>query len=132
MYWNSTQGGSVMQVRGIRGAISVRKDTPVEVLTATRQLLLEIISRNQIEVENIASIYFTVTQDLTSTFPAAAARELGWTYVPLLCSVEIPVTGSDKKLVKVLMHVNTTKKQQDIIHIYLKKAKRLRPDLITI
>ncbi len=122
----------MMQVRGIRGAISVRKDTPDEVLNATKQVLLEIVSRNQIEVEDIASIYFTVTQDLTSSFPAAAARDLGWTYVPLLCSMEIPVAGSDKKLVKVLMHVNTNKKQNEIIHIYLKKAKRLRPDLITI
>ncbi|KUO50492.1 MAG: chorismate mutase [Desulfitibacter sp. BRH_c19] len=121
-----------MQVRGIRGAISVSKDTQTEVLNATKALLLEIVSRNQVEVEDIASIYFTVTQDLTSTFPAAAARDLGWTYVPLLCSMEIPVTGSDKKLIKVLMHVNTTKKQKEIIHIYLKKAKRLRPDLITI
>ncbi|WP_028309536.1 chorismate mutase [Desulfitibacter alkalitolerans] len=121
-----------MHVRGIRGAISVRKDTPDEVLSATKQLLLEIVTRNQIEVQDIASIYFTVTQDLISCFPAAGARELGWTFVPLLCSVEIPVIGSDKKLVKVLMHVNTLKKQEEIIHIYLKKAKRLRPDLSTI
>jgi chorismate mutase len=118
-----------MQVRGIRGAISVNNDTPKEVLEATKLLLSEIVAKNDIRIKDIASIYFTVTPDLKSCFPAVAARELGWNLVPLICSVEIPVDGSLAKVVRVLMHVNTTKNQEEIVHIYLREAVKLRPDL---
>ncbi|MEW6621607.1 MAG: chorismate mutase [Bacillota bacterium] len=119
-----------MYVRGIRGAISVENNTSEEILKATSQLLIEMVERNEIATEDITSVIFTVTNDLDVCFPAAAARKLGWTYVPLLCSMEIPVIGSPDKLVKVLMHVNTNKTQDQIQHVYLKRAKILRPDLV--
>jgi len=119
-----------MSVRGIRGATTVEIDDHDEVLAATRELLQEMFRANEItEFEEIASAVFTTSPDLTSAFPAEAARGLGMSQVPLLCASEIAVPGSMQRCIRVLLHSNTDKKQSDIVHVYLREAKRLRPDM---
>lgn len=119
-----------MQVRGIRGAISVEEDTPAEVLEATRELLEAILSSNGLdEYDDIISAVFTTTPDLTSAFPAEAARGLGMNHVPLLCASEIAVAGAMPRCIRVLLHVNTTRKPEEIVHVYLRDARKLRPDM---
>lgn len=116
-------------VRGIRGATTVNADTVEEVLQATRELLELIRQENQFAIEDIASALFTVTADVRSVFPAAAARSIGWDKVPLLCFQEIEVPNALPRCIRVLVHVNTEKKQAEIKHIYLKEAQTLRADL---
>jgi chorismate mutase len=119
-----------MPVRGIRGATSVATDTPDSILAATRDLLQEVLRANEIETfEDIVSVIFTTSPDLTSTFPAEAARALGMRQVPLLCASEIAVPGSLGRCIRVLLHVNTERSQAEISHVYLNEAKRLRPDV---
>lgn len=119
-----------MPVRGIRGATSVVEDRPEEILEATRELLQELLQRNEItDFSELVSAIFTTTPDLTSTFPAEAARALGMTQVPLLCASEIAVPKSLPQCIRVLLHVNTDKAQGEIVHVYLREAKRLRPDV---
>jgi chorismate mutase len=119
-----------MPVRGIRGATSVPADTPAEVHAATTELLQEIFRANGIETfEEIASAIFTTTSDLTSTFPAEAARALGMHQVPLLCTCEIPVPNSMDRCIRILLQLNTEKQQHEIVHVYLREARRLRPDV---
>ena len=119
-----------MAVRGIRGATSVTHDGPTLVVAATRELLEAIFQANEItDFDEIASVVFTTTSDLTSTFPAEAARELGMNLVPLLCASEIPVSGSLPCCIRILLHVNTEKHQREMVHVYLHEAKRLRPDM---
>lgn len=121
-----------MWLRGVRGATSVEADEPGLILAATRELLSEMLSANRIDdFEVIASIFFTTTPDLSSTFPAEAARELGMTMVPLLCNQEIPVPGRVPRCVRVMMQVNTTKGQAEMAHVYLREARALRPDLVS-
>ena len=121
-----------MPVRGIRGATSVEQDRPEDILAATRELLEEILKVNHIEqFDEIASAVFTTTTDLTSTFPAEAARALGMRQVPLLCASEIAVPGSLPRCIRVLLHWNTDKRQCEISHIYLREAKKLRPDVLS-
>lgn len=115
--------------RGVRGATTVSADDRDEILTATRQLLALVIRRNGIEAADVASITFTVTKDLSAEFPALAARQLGWLDVPLLCAYEISVSGSLPRCIRFLVHWNTDKSQDEIQHVYLHDAKRLRPDL---
>lgn len=117
-------------VRGIRGAISVEEDTSKAIHEATKELLIKMVEENQIVIDDIASVFFTVTPDLIADFPAYAARELlGWTNVPLICMKEIEVPNSLPKCVRVLIQINTTKGLDDIKHVYLGKAKSLRTDL---
>ena len=120
-----------MAVRGIRGATSVTVDDKSEVLAATRELLVEVLRANELEgrFDEIVSAIFTTTRDLTSAFPAEAARGLGMSSVPLLCASEIPVPGSLPRCIRVLLHVNTEKTQAQMTHVYLRDAKRLRPDV---
>ncbi|MFV0446742.1 MAG: chorismate mutase [Planctomycetaceae bacterium] len=119
-----------MAVRGIRGATSVPSNTPEEMLSATRELLAEILRCNQLtDFEDIVSAIFTTTPDLTATFPAEAARALGMNHVPLLCASEIAVPHGLPLCIRVLLHVNTPRSQQEIVHVYLRNAKKLRPDM---
>lgn len=119
-----------MAVRGIRGAISVPVDTPEEIVSATTELLNEILRLNKIEhFDDIASIFFTTTPDLVATFPAEAARAIGMSHVPLLCASEIGVPNRLPRCVRVLLHVNTDQPQREIVHVYLREAKKLRPDV---
>lgn len=114
--------------RGVRGATTVKGDDREEILKATRELLALMIHLNGMEKEDIASAIFTTTTDLVSTFPATAARQLGWLDVPLLCGHEIDVPGSLDKCIRVLVHWNTDKTQHAIQHVYLNEAQSLRPD----
>ena len=116
--------------RGIRGAITVERNSAGEIVTATRELLEAIIRENELDPEDITSAFFTVTQDLNAEFPATAAREMGWKYVPLLCATEIDVPGRLEKCIRILVHVNTSKSQRDLKHIYMKEAVKLRLDLL--
>jgi chorismate mutase len=118
-----------MLMRGIRGATTVKEDNPEEILQATRELLQLMQKENGFAVDDIASALFTVTSDIKSVFPAAAARSIGWDRVPLMCFQEIEVPGSLPLCIRVLLHINTDKSQQQIRHIYLKEAQQLRQDL---
>ncbi|MBW8012862.1 MAG: chorismate mutase [Chloroflexi bacterium] len=119
-----------MQVQGVRGAITTTSDQPDDILSATKELLQAILKANPSLISNdIGSTLFTVTEDLTSVFPAKAAREFGWQDVPLMCSREIPVPGSLPRCIRVLLHWNTNLKQKEINHVYLREAISLRPDL---
>jgi len=118
-------------VRGIRGATTVTEDTSEAILDATEELVREIVSANRILPEDVASALFTVTPDLHAEFPAAAARRMGWTMVPLLNFTEIGVPGRLERCIRVLVHVNTDRAQNEIVHIYLRDAVSLRPDLVT-
>ncbi|WP_334077118.1 chorismate mutase [Paenibacillus sanfengchensis] len=119
-----------MYNRGIRGATTVNRNEEKEILDATAELLQEVVRRNEIVPEDICSVWITVTPDLDATFPAKAIRALnGWDMVPLMCSTEIPVKGGLPKCVRLLLHVNTTKGQREMKHIYLNEAQSLRPDL---
>ncbi len=120
-----------MPIRGIRGATTVTYDQPDLILQATRELLEEILEENKgMLPEDVASAIFTVTDDLVSTFPAQAAREMGWSLVPMLCAREIPVPNSLARVIRVLVHWNTNVSQSEITHVYLRDAVRLRPDLV--
>ena len=118
-----------MVCRGVRGATTADGNSRDEILTATRQLLALMIRINGIEPEQVASAIFSLTRDLDAEFPALAARQLGWLEVPLLCTYEVDVPGSLRKCVRVLVHWNTDKPQNQIRHIYVKDAERLRPDI---
>lgn len=118
-------------VRGIRGAISVKGNVRNEIFDATKKLLVAMVEANDINTEDISSVFFTTTPDLNADFPATAARELGWNLVPLLCAREIDVPGSMERLVRVLMHVNTSKSQAEIKHQFLDEAASLRVDMVS-
>ena len=120
-----------MSIRGIRGATTVTADEPDLILQATRELLEEILAANEgMQPEEVASALFTVTDDLVSTFPAQAARQMGWGLVPMLCAREIPVPGSLPRVIRVLVHWNTELPQNAVTHVYLREAVKLRPDLV--
>jgi chorismate mutase len=120
-----------MPIRGIRGATTVTADEPDLILQATRELLEEILAENEgMRPEDVASAIFTVTDDLASTFPAQGARQMGWGLVPMLCAREIPVPNSLPCVIRVLVHWNTDLPQDQITHVYLRDAVKLRPDLV--
>lgn len=120
-----------MTLRGIRGATTVEADQPDLILAATRELLEAILEANSgMLPEEVASAIFTVTEDLSSTFPAQAARQMGWSLVPMMCAREIPVPGSLPKTIRVLVHLNTDQAQNQVTHVYLRGAVKLRPDLV--
>ena len=116
-----------MYCRGIRGATTVERNEREEILSATTELLQLIIHQNDLQIEDIASAIFSLTEDLDAEFPAVAARMLGWTEVPLLCTREIPVPGSLPMCIRVLLHVNTTRSLAEIQHVYIRGATNLRP-----
>ena len=120
-----------MPTRGIRGAITVAADEPDLILEATRELLTAILESNEgMYPEDIASALFTVTDDLVSTFPAEGARQIGWGLVPMMCAREIPVPNSLPRVIRVLIQWNTDVPQNEITHVYLCDAVKLRPDLV--
>lgn len=114
--------------RGIRGATTAAANTAEDILEATQELVDVLIGLNQLRSEDIASAIFTTTPDLNAMFPAAAARMFGWTEVPMMCAHEMSVPGSLTKAVRVLVHVNTALSPSEIRHVYLKGAKKLRPE----
>lgn len=114
--------------RGVRGAITVINNDAEEILAATRELLQALVDANQMRMDDIASVYFTTTTDLNATYPALAARQLGWTDAALMCGHEMDVPGSLPRCIRVMLHWNTTRKPKEIAHIYMREARSLRPD----
>jgi chorismate mutase len=114
-------------MRGIRGATTVDANDRDQILARTTELLSTIVELNAIEPEDLASAWFTVTPDLDAEFPAFAARELGWTDVPLICGQEIAVPGALAKCIRVLIHWNTDRTQAQVRHAFLHGARTLRP-----
>ena|SRR5215471_3467781 len=119
-----------MYCRGIRGATTVKCNDREEILVATTELLRQMVQENKVEIEDIASANFTLTDDLNAVFPAQAARQIGWNDVPLICMREIPVPNSLEKCIRVLLLVNTSRSASEIQHIYLRKAISLRPEFV--
>ncbi len=114
--------------RGIRGATTVEENTAEAILSATRELLYLMIRANDIVAKEVASVIFTTTRDLNATYPALAARQLGWYDASLLCGHEMDVPGGLERCIRILIHWNTRKQPDEIIHVYLHRAKDLRPD----
>ena len=114
--------------RGVRGATTVEQVDRESVLAATRELLAAMVRANGIDPVDVASAIFTTTPDITSVFPATAARQLGWLDVPLMCGHEMDVAGALPLCIRVMIHWNTEQPQTDIRHIYLRAARALRPD----
>jgi chorismate mutase len=121
-----------MACHGVRGATTADANTREEILKATRQLLALMIRQNSIHKEDVASAFFSVTHDLDAEFPALAARQLGWLDVALMCTNELDVPGSLRRCIRVLVHWNTDKRADEVIHVYVKDAARLRPDLSSL
>ena len=118
-----------MWCRGIRGATTVDSDTVDGILRASKELLQMMIDANGVKPEDVACAIFTTTSDLDAAFPATAARQLGWTDLPLLCYKEIDVPGSLKGCIRIMILYNTEKSADDIVHVYVKGASELRSDL---
>jgi chorismate mutase len=121
--------GDDRRLRAIRGAVTVDRDEPEAIYRATHALLSAIVDRNDVRIDDIISVIFTVTPDVTSAFPALGARQMGWLDVPLLCTMEIPVPGALGRCIRVLLYVESTRARGDIQHVYLGDAEVLRPDL---
>lgn len=117
-------------MRGIRGATTVDANTKEAILAASKELLSAIIDANGVEMDDVASVFFSTTPDLNAEFPAVAAREMGWTHTALMCAHEMAVPGSLPMCLRILMHVNTSKTQGEMEFIYLRGAKVLRQDLV--
>lgn len=119
-----------MRIRAIRGATTVPEDDREKVVSSTAQLLTEMMNRNSVGKEDLVSIMFTSTPDLVSEFPAAAARRIGISDVPLLCASEINVKGAIPRCIRVMMHLYTDRDYGQLRHVYLGEARQLRTDLL--
>lgn len=117
------------RMRAIRGAITVERDEPDAIVGATEELLRTMLERNAVAPGDVVSIIFTATPDLTSEFPAPAARRLGLADVPLLCAAEIDVAGALPRCVRILLHIVGGDGSERARHVYLREARRLRSDL---
>jgi chorismate mutase len=120
---------SFAMVRGLRGATTCEENTSEQVSEVTQELLVEMLERNGITHDDVISVLFTTTPDLTASFPATAARGVGFGDVPLLCASEINVPGAMPLTVRVLMHAYTERSRDELRHVYLRKAPSLRDDL---
>ena len=116
-----------MQCRGIRGAITISENDKESILAATEKLLMKMVQANKIEIKDIAAIFFTTTPDLNAEFPASATRELAWpSNLALLCGHEMSVPSDLPRCLRILMLVNTEKGPEEITHVYLGEAKKLK------
>ena len=118
-----------MTCRAVRGATCVEDNIKEEIISETKAVLQKAVAENDIAIEDIVSVTFTVTQDLDVEFPAVAGRELGWQDVPMICATEIPVKGSLEKVIRFMMTFNSDKSNKDLKHVYINGAEKLRPDL---
>ena len=118
-----------MTVRAIRGAIQVDGEDRDAILEGTAELVSAVMSRNDLTTDDVISVLFTVTPDLTSEFPALAARKLGFHAVPLMCATEIPVKGAMPRVVRLMAHVESERPRAQIQHVYLRGAAALRQDI---
>jgi len=116
-------------VRALRGATTVESDTVAQVTERVQELMTEVMARNDLLEDDIISVIFTTTGDITSMFPATAARGIGFGAVPLLCASEIPVPGATPLCIRVLLHFTTTLAREELRHVYLHGAQVLRDDL---
>jgi chorismate mutase len=116
-------------VRAIRGAVQVDADDREAILEGTAELVGEVMARNDLVPDDVISVLFTVTPDLTAEFPALAARKIGFHDVPLLCATEIPVPGALPRVVRLMMHVETSRSRGEVQHVYLRGAAALRLDI---
>lgn len=117
-------------LRGVRGATSASSDTEEAILTATRELLQALQTRNGFATTDLVSAFFTTTADLTAIFPALAARQLGWTSVPMLGGVEMAVPSAPPRIIRVLLHCHLACPPELVVHVYLQGARQLRPDWV--
>jgi chorismate mutase len=120
---------TALMVRGLRGATTVDADTAEQVTKRSQELMYELMERNGLVEDDIVSILFTATGDVTSIFPATAIREIGFGAVPLLCAAEIPVPGAMPLCIRALLHVYTARSREEMHHVYLHGAHALRDDL---
>ncbi|MFI6923997.1 chorismate mutase [Nonomuraea spiralis] len=118
------------RVRAVRGAVQVDADERAAIVEATMELVAETMDRNGLTTDDVISVIFTATPDLTAEFPAVAARKLGFHDVPLLCATEIAVPGALPRVVRLLAHVETGRPRSAIRHVYLRGAAALRPDVV--
>lgn len=117
-------------IRGVRGATTVSSNIEKEIIISAEELFIKIIELNEINPEEVASVFISTTEDLDAAFPAKALRKInGWKFVPVMCMREMPVPNSLKMCLRVMLHLNTDKAQEEIKHVYLREAKVLRPDL---
>ena len=118
-----------MVVRAIRGAVQVAANEREAILDGTTELVTEVMTRNDLSTDDVISVIFTATPDLTAEFPALAARKIGFHDVPLLCTTEIDVPGALPRVVRLLMHIETGRSRPEIQHVYLRGAVALRLDI---
>jgi chorismate mutase len=123
------EGTGPVAVRAIRGAVQVDADERAAVLGGTAELVTAVMTRNELVPDDVISVLFTATPDLTAEFPALAARKLGFQDVPLLCASEIAVPGAMPRVVRLMMHLETSRPRSAIQHVYLRGAAALRPDV---
>jgi len=116
-------------IRGVRGAVQVNHNDPFAILQAAEEVMCALIEANEIQRESVAAVFFTVTRDLDSAFPAEVRSKIGWDLVPFLCGVEIPVPESLERVIRVLILFDTGLSQEEVRHQYLGAAGALRPDL---
>lgn len=117
--------------RGFRGATTVLNNTETEIMTETRKLVLEIVKANNILPEDISHVFFSLTEDLNAGFPAKVAREIpGWSHVPVMCMQEVAVPNSLERCIRIMLVASTSLAQNQVKHIFLNEAVKLRPDLI--
>lgn len=119
-------------VRAFRGAITVAGNDKEEILSATAELYDEMVKKNSLDSKDFVCMFFSLTPDLDAVFPARAVRERGVTNVPLMCMAEIPVDGALEKCVRILLLSNSDKSLEEIKHVYLRDAVKLRPDLVKV
>ena len=120
-----------MALRAVRGAIQVERDEREQVLAASAEMVRAVLDRNGLTPDDLVSVVFTATPDLTSEFPAYAARQMGIVDVPLLCATEIAVPGAMPRVLRLLAHVETDLARSEVRHVYLRGAAALRTDLPT-
>lgn len=116
-------------VRALRGATTVDADTPEQITSRTQDLLQAMLERNEVDHDDLISVILTTTPDVVSKFPALAAREMGLGDVPLLCASEIDVVGATPRCIRILVHLHTERRRDELHHIYLEGARGLRDDL---
>jgi chorismate mutase len=118
-----------VSVRAIRGAVQVDADERDAILEGTAELVTAVMTRNDLTPDDVISVLFTVTPDLSAEFPALAARKLGFHAVPLMCATEIPVPGAMPRVVRLMAHVETEQQRSQVQHVYLRGAAGLRMDI---
>ncbi|HEY8391200.1 MAG TPA: chorismate mutase [Capillibacterium sp.] len=118
----------IQRIAAIRGATTATGNTREEILAAARELITEVLSRNKLNPKAVISVFFTVTPDLNAAFPAEAARQLGYTDWAMLDNVAPAVPGALPRCIRALFHISLGDPGQEVCHVYLREAKRLRPD----